>query len=100
MPTYSDTKQIPRQSHNTFKQKELARKPFAASWGCSLADTGLCVQGPEPLHPQALSLQQDNYFSRYKMVPEAVYFLLDTHKQSLMTSMAYDYFYILFISEV
>ena len=95
MPTRSDTTQTSCQSRNLLKQKGLSGKPSGAGWGRSLADAGLCGQGPEHLHPQALSLHQPNDFSRYKTVPEAVYFLLDTHKQSLMISMAYCYFYIL-----
>lgn len=71
--------------------------PFGAGQCCLLASAGLCGQGLEPLLLQELSHHHPNVVSRYKMVPEAIHFLLDTYKQSLMVSMAYCYFYILFI---
>lgn len=92
MPMRSATKQTSCQSHNLSKQKGLAGKPFKAGQGCFLANVGLCGQRPETLHTQELPLCQPNNFSRYKMGPEAKYFCLNTHKQSLMISMAYCYF--------
>lgn len=97
MPASSDTKQASCQSNDLFKHKGLAGKPFGAGQCYLLANAGPCGQGPEPLLVQELSLHHPNVFSRYKMVPEAIHFLLDTYKQSLMVSVAYCYFYILFI---
>lgn len=87
MPMCTDTKQI----SFLFKQNRLAGKPVGTDGAICYSMLGTAAKDLNPFIPK-LIIQQSNDFSRYKTVPEAIYLLLDTHKQSLMISMAYCYF--------
>lgn len=99
MPMCTDTKQISFQRHHLFKQNTLVGKPVGTDGAIHYPMLGTVAKDLNPFIPK-LIIQKSNDFSRYKMVPEAIYLLLDTHMQSLMISMAYCYFYILFIFQV
>lgn len=99
MPVCTDTKQISFQRHSLFEQNMLAGKSVETDGAIHYPMLGTVAKDLNHFIPK-LIIQQSNDFSRYKMVPEAIYLLLDTHKQSLMISMAYCYFYILFIFQV
>lgn len=97
MPVCTDTKQISFQRHSLFKQNILAGRTVGTDGAIRCPMLGTAAKDLNPFIPK-LIIQQSNDFSRHKMVPEAIYLLLDTHKKSLMISMAY--FYILFIFQV
>lgn len=99
MSVCTDTKQISFQRHSLFEQNTLAGKPVGTDVAIRYLMLGTVAKDLNPFIPK-LIIQQSNDFSRYKMVPEVIYLLLDIHKQSLMISMAYCYFYILFIFQV